>query len=657
VRTKVTLILIFLNVALFFFIFRFERAWRTEAALQEARRRVLGAETAEIRGLSVTSSVAGGPSYELVRNRDVWMLTKPLDWPANQHAVRSIIHELQFLQNETSFSVADLAKNNMSLADYGLDKPKVTVAFTSSEGSAPTASGEAAAAPTTVLKIGDTTNVGNRLYVLSPDGTRIHVVNRSLIDALSIPIDELRADTLFTIQVFEAKALSLQTSGVRVRIAKREGTRWMFDTIVNARAGKTQMELTINALNSLHAKSFPSKAPSVLPSASPTLRVTIDGNNRSETLFLGEPVKGGTSISSASNPEKGETEYFAQLMNGNIVRAPVFTVVVPNGLIEELRNAQTALRDRRVIDFDPAAVTSITLAAPGLQPVTLQRLDANAPDGPWQVVRGGAGSAGVQTGPADAASVHRLLERLALLSATGFESDAPSSAQTESWGFNRPEREITLAVSGSPAAATRSIQLQLGTDSAGAVYARVGAPNEPGPSVYAVKVDLAQDFPVDPMAWRNRTLRELPATAHITGLKLTDLSTHQVVFETKLDASGKPAGDVRDPAALHSLLTGLRTLRAKRFLRDGFADKVMVAGDERTWRYQLDAAISLPASGTEEASTSTSTLFLTERVGGAQQLAGSREFDVVFELEQPVLDALWSLTYGPRDPGPQLEKQ
>ena len=41
-RTKVTLVLVFLNVALFFFIFKFERNWRTERASLEARRRVLG---------------------------------------------------------------------------------------------------------------------------------------------------------------------------------------------------------------------------------------------------------------------------------------------------------------------------------------------------------------------------------------------------------------------------------------------------------------------------------------------------------------------------------------------------------------------------------------------------------------------------------------
>jgi hypothetical protein len=41
-RTKVTLVLLFLNVALFFYLFSFDRTWRTGPS-PEARRRVLGA--------------------------------------------------------------------------------------------------------------------------------------------------------------------------------------------------------------------------------------------------------------------------------------------------------------------------------------------------------------------------------------------------------------------------------------------------------------------------------------------------------------------------------------------------------------------------------------------------------------------------------------
>ena len=277
-RTKVTLVLVFLNVALFFFIFKFERPWMTDPRARDARTRVLGPEAADIRSLELTSTVPGG-SFSLARRGDAWWLTKPLEWPANLYAVNSIIHELQLLENVSSFSAKDLASNSMSLADYGLDHPKLTVAFASGD------------APPTLLRIGDATNIGNRLYILSPDGERIHVVARGLADSLSLGLDKLRADTLLTVPAYEARGLIVQTSGPRLRI-RRENNRWLFDTILNnARASKTAIDLAIGGLNALRVKSFsPATPPTTLPSADPKLRLILEGNNRRETLLLGDPV-------------------------------------------------------------------------------------------------------------------------------------------------------------------------------------------------------------------------------------------------------------------------------------------------------------------------------------------------------------------------------
>jgi len=79
---------------------------------------------------------------------------------------------------------------------------------------------------------------------------------------------------------------------------------------------------------------------------------------------------------------------------------------------------------------------------------------------------------------------------------------------------------------------------------------------------------------------------------------------------------------------------------------------VTVAGEERPWHYRLEATATLVGGAGEQ--TSVTTLFLTGRVGGDQQLAGSpaNEFNAVFSIEQPLLDALWTITEAPRDPGP-----
>jgi len=621
-RSKVTLILLFLNVALFFFIFYFERDWRIERASQEARRRVLGPEAANIRTLEVTGT-APGTSFTLERRGDAWFLTKPVEWPANLNAVSRILNELQFLEHLTSFSTRDLEKSGLKLADYGLEQPKLTLSFTSGD--------EGAAGRTTVLRIGDTTKVGDHLYLLSSDGQKVHVVGRSLADSLSIPFDELRSDVIFTIQVFEARSLNLQTaapSSVRVRL-DREGSRWLFRTPVNARASKNATELAINALDSLRVKSFVLQSPPAnAPSAAPTLRVTVEGNNRHETLYVGAPTD-------------DENVYYAQLED----RRAIFTVPIPSTLMNTLRNAADDLRDRHILDFDASAVTSITLSALNQPELALQRLESagGGHESSWQITLRGGGAQGAQTLAADSAAVQRLLEELETLSALRFQSDSPTNADIEDWGFNRPEREVTLTIGGSPASQV-TLQIGLPTKHDNIAYARIAGL----PSVYAVEPDILRDTSASPLAWRERLLNALPASARITSLSLTNAGDNTVIYSHKLSENETWEGALAaEPpprkAAITALLLQLRNLRAASFVQDGFPDKVFAAGEVRSWKYRLDATVALPG-GAGAGQVNTMTLWLAERTGGMEQLAGSKEFGAVFAIEQPLLDALWTLT-------------
>lgn len=640
-RTKVTLVLLFLNVVLFFFIFRFEPDWRTERAAIEVRRRVLGAEAADIRTLEVTN--LAGNSFSLERRGEDWFLVKPLAWPANPLAVRRMLNDLQFLEHQTSFRVADLAKNGQSLDDYGLSQPKITITFTSGGDTPGTTSTK------TTLHLGDTTQVGNRLYLLSPDGSRIHVVDRELADGFSLPVEQIRADTLMTIQVFEARSLTLQAggaAGVRVGI-RREGARWSFETPILSRANEDAIDLAINGLDSLRVKSFATDAPSPMPADAPILQARIEGNNRSETLLVGGPAT-----------EPGD--YYAQLRERDELRPAVFIVNIPNELMATLRNAQDELRERRILDFDPAAVTAITLAAPNQPELTLRRLEGGgggADGSSWEIVRRGEGAQAPRALAADRIAMQRLLEQLAQFSAEKFQSDAPQAADLENWGFNRPEREITLTL-GSPSGSDTpapQLDLQIGLPSQpdGPAYARLAsAPS----SIYAVNPDILRETSVAPGAWRDRQLLDLAPKA-IVSLALTDLTTGQALYRRSLAAGETWDGALAaEPPARHealkAVLERMRTLRAQQFIHDSFTEQVNAGGEERTWRYRLDLGLSEP-TGAGGNQTSVKSLWLTERVGGAWQYAGSPDFAAIFALEQPLIDALWTLTYEPRDPGTQ----
>ncbi|MDD3180701.1 MAG: DUF4340 domain-containing protein [Opitutaceae bacterium] len=671
-RTKITLVLLFLNVILFYYIFHFEKKWEEERKYQEARRRVLPLEVASID--SFTRTTRTGAVIRLEKRGDTWWLTQPYEWPANLNAVSSITTELNFLEHETSFAVRDLAKSGQSLADYGLDQPALTFAFT-------------AAGRNYTLKIGDDTKFGHRLYVLSPDGARVHVVSRHLAEIIGLPVESFRTESVFSIPPFEARSLSLQTTALKVRL-RRDGPRWLFEAPIITRADKNKVDVTISALKALQArKFFETRESADLATGldNPILRVTLEGNARREALLIGQPVPGSAGLPpspAAAAPPAAEIEHYA-LLEDNVrtdsSKSVVFTVALPSALLEDLTRAQETLRDARLLDFDPRTVTALTLLAPNApnQPeLTLQRLEsAAASPAPspgtksgggdnWQLIFRANGQ-NARTLPADAGIVQDLLQKLYLLTAKKFLSDAPADADVENYGLKSPDRQIHLKLAGDPAdpsgvpgAATEFV-LQIGTSPGqrGSAYARLTNPLY----IYQIDRDILRDTVPLLRHFREHT-RELPAGAKITSLKLTDLATGTVLLDRALPAdSTLPAADLAgedDPAprktALLNLLAELRVLRAKRFVADTFTEERAepANGAPQEWKYRLDATLAL-VGGSSATPASSIKLFFTERLGGTTQLVGTTEFDgVVFEANQALLDAIFALTYGPQDPGP-----
>lgn len=637
-RSKVTVVLLFLNVVLFAFIYYYDMPRIDELKKLETRRRVIGPEIASLD--SLTRTTRGGPTIKLDRRGESWWLTAPYEWPADPNAMSRVINELQFLEHETSFPVADLAKSGQTLADFGLTEPAITLAFTS-------------AGQTYTLKIGNKTEIGSRLYLLSPDGAQIHVVNRSFAESVDLPLETLRSKSVFTIPVFEVRSLNVQSAAaanVKVRLRRDANARWTFDAPLIARGNKGAVEVTINALNALTAKNFLEAADADLARTglnSPAVRVTLEGNARRETLLLGQPV---------AEPAPGSeavAEYYAKFED----KAVTFTVAVPTGLLADLRNAQDKLRDAHVVDFEPATVTALTLTAPGQPELTLQRLEGAT--AAWQLAVRVTGQAPA-TSPADAALVEELLQKLHVLSATKFVTDAPSASQLENYGFNRPEREITfnLNTGGGPRGNDpTTVTLQLGTaqGETGAAYARTTQ----GLPVYQIPPDILAAAPADPLYYRQRLVRELPEGARIQALTLYDTASTTPLHTWQLDAA-HPTWDsllASEPEArrqaLGRALPQLHTLRAKEFTADTFnPDHADTPQGPQPWKYRLDVSFGVGVANSS-ANNSTYTLFLTERLGGNTQLAGTAEAGgAVFKISQELVDALFALTYAaPHDPG------
>ena len=654
-RTKITLFLLLLNVVLFFFIFGVERKWHTEQLIEESRSRVLGPEAANIQSLQI-SGASLPATVHLERSGDSWRITSPYEWPANPHAVSRIVNELQFLEHFTSFAVENLSATDLSLVDYGLDNPNLTVSFRSGSGET---------AIETSLAIGDKTKIGQRLYVLSPDGSRVHVVSDSLANSLSIDLEQLRTNACFTIPVFEVRSLNLQNDGpanVRVRL-RRENNRWRFESPVVTRASKAQTEVALSDIATLRTAEFlgaPSLQPELLTTSgtnTPSLRITLEGNNRRETLLLGNQVPSETAVTAAEDSSPPADQKFYAQMEG---RDAIFTIVLPQRLSSSLRNAQRELREATILELDDRQIDSITLQDDLGQEVVIQKLDPTAESdvtegiSPWQVVnRESDGS--LRTYPADSYVVeNEFLRSLRLLRADTFERDVPTDADLELWGLKRPRRTITVSFQPSLGdnTAPDAITLLVGTDQAGEnAYAKTQRET----FVYGIDEVFLRNSPLDPLHYRERLLRELPAGARITGLQLRDLTNDSEIFTLQLAAEATWEQVIATQSetlrpSVTQLLTSLRTLRAQRIVADAFQDSVRVNSAPASWRYRLDVDLSLDSDGGEQHEIFS--LFFAERDGGDRQLVGSPTLDLTFEATPELIRAIWSLTYVERDPGP-----
>jgi len=635
VRTKVTLVLIFLNVALFYYIFFV----REDHTLVPDQTRVLGPEAANIQTLTIVNRNA--PTIQLERRGSKWFLTRPVAWPAQEFAIRSILNELLLLRSLGTFTVEEILATGRTLAEYGLDDPPLTLTI-------PGAATPGAPAPEPItLRIGSATQVNNRLYILSPDGKYIHVVPRSLAENLARPLQALRSDELFTIPAHEARSLNLEpANGSRIRV-RSEGNRWYIEglSISQVRANKLLTELALSRLRALHVHSFvpDSEGASARAAlANPPLRITIEGTNRRETLLLGPPAprppeaEASAATSATDDPPEPSTLYYA-LMEADEIEssgeATLFTVSVPDAFLKDtLLNAQLALREKQILDLDPTTLSSIAITpAQSREETILQRLESSASND-WQVVRRSPDQPPVSE-PAERALVERLVTTLLRLSAEEF-IDVASEAQKEAFGFNVPARTLTFTTTGSPA----PVRLLIGTSQDRHNYAKFAHQEY----IYRISDDILNEIPVSPLHYRQRLVRELPESTSITHLRLTDLASGEVIFETPIPV---PDASQHDPEMVSTLVGHFRTLRAKAFVAGEVQNTVTISGEERPWKYRLEAALASAGGG-----PATSTLLLSDRIGGDFQLAGFG--NVVFEIEQPLLDALFLLTYGARDPGP-----
>jgi hypothetical protein len=615
-RFKFTIFLLALNLITFGLIVSLNKKPQNIDAHTGGLSGMIGREVIEADRIELNGKGLDAPRI-LENDGSSWRMTAPMQWAANYFAINRMLNQLQFLEEEASFSLDEITQTGQTLADYGLEEPWLHLTIFQQDESIE-------------LSVGTATEIGNNFYLLGPSKEDVFVVNSEVIESLLVDLGDLRNREIFNIPVFEIDALSLQIAAAesvgntdfRVRIA-RTNNGWMFEAPLSADADATQVSNTINTLTAAKVvdfKELETSDPILQGLETPTMRVTLHGNKRRQTLLIGNQVP-------ATNEDDIPT-YFARIEEN----PTVFTVVAEP--FDKLREAHEALRERNFMSFTPTDLTSIEISEGDLQ-IRLQKLETGA----WQVIESATDS-DIQPRHADPQIIQKLIKDLQHLRASGFAVDAPAPTDLDRLGFNKPRRSIRLSLG------DQRITLQLAhpeTDNQN-LYARC----DTAEYIYTVdRRSTLQTTPLNAAYYRKRTLETLPEAAKIKSIRLENIATGNIIFTHTMpdeDASWlhtlkEIAQEERD--ATLTLIDTISHFTVKTYLIDEYTESYVI--DTETtypWAYRLSAELLLP--GDEIDRKDTRSYVFTERLSGSVQIGASELHDVIFEIPQTTIDALYA---------------
>jgi len=609
-RFKLTILLLLLNMALFFTLFYMDKNADSARIFEQQSTLILQPGSIE-QADSLSLDGPGAPAHWLIRkDGETWHMEKPQQWRLNRFAVENILDQLRFLRMETSFPVSEIERSGMTLADYGLDTPSVLLSIGEGE-------------ENTLLRIGAPTKIGGRLYVLSTDSRRVYVTSRDVLRALLVDMDDLRSTQVFDLPAYTVSSLSIQRAdGVRVRLAKHTDT-WAFESPIRVAADAGAVNSLLADMTNLKVDAFVAQDPAAQGLLSPRMRIGIETTDQRQSLLIGSANSEGL--------------LYAKLENS----PEVFTIDA--SILERLSQSQEALRERRFNRFDKEQLGEIRIGM-GSQAATLQKLET----GEWQVLRQ-ISESGVQTWKADPKIVDELISSLNGLHALRFVSDAPSEADLSGYGFGDPQRQITLKLAG----VSRTLVIGDLEPKLRGVFAKLGEE----PFVYEVTETILNKLRPVPLHYRSRLLQSLPPAARLLRLRLLNQTNNMAVLdigpEPGQDWEQALAAQPEDTApAIRTLLNYIRAGQAKDFIAPRFGEAVPIGeGKTLPWIWKLEADIELP-SGASQSATRTLSYVFTDPLGGTTQFGGCAALELMFSLPDDLMDALRKLTFIHSQPAP-----
>lgn len=427
---KSTLIVLAAAIALGCFVYFYDSKHTPKPAMDESSK---PAFTVKADAISSVNIHTAGATISLSKNGSDWNLTQPIETRADQTAIGSIVNDLSGLQIQRSFTPTD------SLSKYGLADPALKIDFRASNGSSHT------------VELGNKDFSNSAVYALVDGSKQIDMVSPSLFDDANKPVSQLRDRSILDLNNSEVTALTLSDSNGKFSVRKAQAG-WEISSPRPALADSSAIDALVSSLSNskftgVVAETGADPAKYGLTHPTVTLDATVQGGRQFHLVL-----------------SKKGSDYYGR----DLSRPMIFSVDAP--IYNSFDKSFFDLRDKSILQFDPAAVETVTVQnANGTIECSQGKNDQ------WSMVAPAADKGkGIQS--------WKILDPLQNTRATKIYDSPPAAILAH---LKKPAIQITLVDK-----SKKTTTIQVSAASGNSVYVRTSA----GPEVYEVGTQILTDL-------------------------------------------------------------------------------------------------------------------------------------------------------------------
>jgi hypothetical protein len=297
--------------------------------------KLIDVSTADVTGLTVTP--ADGQKFILARTGHDWRLVEPVSAAAETWSVDALVRRLADLTSR--------GESPTSLADAGLDQPAFIVEIATGQ-------------RTHKINIGRRMVAGGTLFIQREGDRRPIIVGDDLYEQLEKPYAAYRQTKLVAASSGDIRQISIQPEeGEKLTLARGD-EGWRITQPQEMPAETSEVTNLVFALTGLNATEFVKEAdvPAVLHPAK-NARMTIWFSTSAPSTQPADPEV----------PTPGVTVHigdYDSLLKQNVyvsVAEPATLAKVPASSIEAFNRTSLDLRDRKVVEIDPALVSAVSI--------------------------------------------------------------------------------------------------------------------------------------------------------------------------------------------------------------------------------------------------------------------------------------------------------